>query len=184
VTAQVLHADLVLLREDVTDDARQALFDEAASLTALPGIAAIGVIEGMAGSDFDLAFFFVLDSFANLETFGTDARYIRFLQGGVARSLKSFGGADIQLMEQYRGAGRYAALAALAASPQTYDWQVRDALAAWAGGPQSTAGLAVGERQRYRGLGIMFSDDEITRPTSGFEGFGLDFVTGACRLLS
>jgi hypothetical protein len=141
-------------------------------------------IEGEPGSDFDLAFFFVLDSFTGLEAFGTDARYIRWLQGGVARSLRSFGGADIQLFEPYEGSAPFGALVALAATPQTYDWQVRDALTKWTAGGRALSGLAVGERQRYRGLGIMLSETPVPRPTAGFEGFGLDFIAGSCRVLS
>ncbi len=181
----VLHVDLVLLREDVDAGAKQGLLDEAGTLRGLAGVLAAGAIEAPEGSDFDLAFFFVLDSPANLEAFGTDARYIRFLQGGIAQALRSFGGADAQLTAPYSGVKEYAACAALAATPQTYDWQVRDALLAWTRArPDSLAGLAVGERQRYRGIGIMFSEQPITRPESGFEGFGLDFIAGRCHQLS
>jgi hypothetical protein len=181
VSNPLLHVDLVLLREDLESEVKQALFEEAGALAGLDGVRQIAVIEGEAGSDFDLAFVFTLESLAQLEAFGTDERYIRFLQGGLARAMRSFGGADVQLIAQSRPPGAFAACVALAATPQTYDWQVRDALQAWA--PMSVIGLAVGERQRYRGVGVMFSDRPIQRPTRGFQGFGVDFITGPLRLL-
>jgi hypothetical protein len=192
VSNQILHVDLVLLREDVSDEALSALYEEAGRLKEIEGVVQVGVIESGArsgqaagGSDFDLAFFFVIDSVGELEAFGTDQRYVRFLQGGVARTLRSFGGADALLRDGFCGAGEYGACAALAATPQTYDWQVQDALAGWAAfSDGALTGLAVGERQRYRGVGMIFSGQPISRPASGFEGFGLDFISGRCRLLS
>ncbi|HXH20765.1 MAG TPA: hypothetical protein VNN10_01960 [Dehalococcoidia bacterium] len=184
VRRQVLHADLVLLREDASDRARDALMLEASALASLPGVAAIGAIEAAAPSDFDLAFFFILDSQADLEAFGTDERYIRFLQGGLARAMRSFAGADVQLDSSFAGDGAYAACACLIATPHTYDWQVRDALAAWSSAAaQALRGLAIGERQRYRGLGIMFSSSPIPLPFPGLEGFGTESISGTWRRL-
>ena len=144
----------------------------------------IGLISAGFGadSDFDLAFLFVLDNLSDLEAFGTDSRYIRFLQGGLARAMKSFGGADIQLLSSFERSGAFAGVVALAGTTQTYDWQVRDALAAW--DPDASAGLAVGERQRYRGVGLLFSNQPVPRPNEGFEGLGVDFVTGTYQLLA
>jgi len=184
-SGKVLHVDLILLREDITSDAREALYEEAAALTVLSGVLNVGAIEGEGASDFDLAFFFVLDSLASLEAFGTDQRYVRFLHGGLARALRSFGGADVQLSAGFERPRAYGACLALAATPQTYDWQVSDALSSWcASGESCMAGLAVGERQRYRGVGIMFASGPVPRPASGFEGFGLDFISGRCRVPS
>lgn len=180
-----MHADLVLLREDASQEDREALFREAATLRSLRGIVATGVIEADPGSDFDLAFFFVVSSLTDLEAFGTDARYVRFLQGAIARAMRSFGGADVKLSAAFDAPGEHAACVALAATPQTYDWQVSDALQAWGSrGGRALIGLATGERQRYRGIGIMFSNLPMQRPSSGFEGFGLEFIAGRCRLLS
>jgi hypothetical protein len=177
--------DLVLLREGVTAAARHDLFDEARGLAAINGVLACGLVENGGASDFDLAFFFVVDSPSNLEAFGTNERYIRFLQGGLARALRAFGGADVQLTTPFAGGADYAACLAVAAPPQTYDWQVRDALASWcATAAGCMSGLAIGERQRYRGIGIMFSSEPIPRPASGFDGFGLDFISGRGRMLS
>lgn len=180
---QVLHIDLVLLREDVTEADRAALYEEATLLAALDGVDALGVIECEADCDFEIAFFFVLRSFAELEAFGTDPRYIRFLQGGIARSLRSFAGADVRLQGPWPGAAPHGACIALMATPQTYDWQVSGALQGWLGAT-GVGGLAVGERQRYRGVGMTFSNLPIPRPQGGFEGFGLDFISGRCRLFS
>jgi hypothetical protein len=180
----ILHVDLVLLREDVTAEARATLLNDAAGLAAIEGLLAAGLIEAADGSDFDLAFFFALRSLAELEAFGTDARYIRFLQGGVAGAMRSFGGADAQLAAAFDSTGAFAACVGLAATPQTYDWQVREVLERWAAGkPRAACGLAIGERQRYRGIGIMFSNNPVQRPASGFEGFGVDFIAGPCRML-
>jgi hypothetical protein len=156
-------------------------------------------------SDFDLAFFFVLDGFTSLEPFGTDPLYIRFLQGKVARILRAFAGADIALDAPFPDVASYATCLALMAPEQTYDWEVRTALETWAhqqhraqpgrsgpggttqpggsgsvsttqlgrSGPgaesqpslsredaQSAIGLAIGERQRYRGCVLSFTTTE------------------------
>jgi hypothetical protein len=179
----VLHVDLVLLREDLGSDAREGLNFEAAALRDLPGLVGAGVVEAAPESDFDVAFLFALDSLPHLEDFGTNPRYIRFLQGGLAQAMRSFGGADVQLQGELREPAAHAACLALAATPQTYDWQVRDALSRWTGGADGV-GLAVGERQRYRGLGLMFADQPIARPLIGFEGFGVDFIAGRYRRLA
>jgi hypothetical protein len=179
-----LHIDLVLLQGGVDRDEMERLNEEAASLEDLAGVQRVGLITSEAGegSDFDLAYLFVVESAAALEDFGTDGRYVRFLQGGLARAMQSFGGADVQLMGAFERSGAYAACLALMGTPQTYDWQVRDALAAWGAG--TAVGLAIGERQRYRGVGVMFSNQPIARPESGFEGFGLDFICGPYQLLA
>jgi hypothetical protein len=180
--APLLHVDLVLLRDDIDEGAREGLRSGAGALATLPGVLSIFEIEAGAGSDFDRAYVFTVGSLSDLEAFGTDPRYIRFLQGGLARAMRSFGGCDVQLQGPLPPAGDIASCLALAASPQTYDWQVREALTAWA--PSGAVGLAIGERQRYRGLGLMFSDQPVQRPATGFEGFGLDFISGALRGLS
>jgi hypothetical protein len=182
--APVLHVDFVVLQESVGSDEVDDLCREAAALEDLNGVQRIGLISAGFGadSDFDLAFLFLLDGLANLEGFGTDTRYIRFLQGGLAQAMKSFGGADIQLLGSFERSGAFAGCVALAGTPQTYDWQVRDALGAW--DPEASVGLAVGERQRYRGVGVLFSNQPVARPAEGFEGLGVDFVTGAYQLLA
>ena len=182
--APVLHADFVLLQDGVGPEDIESLSLEAAALRDLAGVQRIGLINAdpESGSDFDLAFLFLLDGLSNLEAFGTDARYVRLLQGGLARAMRSFGGADVQLGGSFERSGAFAACVALAGTAQTYDWQVRDALAGW--DADAAVGLAIGERQRYRGLGVMFSNRPISRPESGFDGFGVDFVSGAYEFLA
>jgi hypothetical protein len=140
---------------------------------------ASGVSPQAAASDFDLAFFFVLDRFTSLEPFGTDPRYIRFLQGKAARILRAFAGADIALTAPFPEVGPYAACLALMAPDQTYDWEVRSALESWTrsqaieaqpslsreGADNRAAnaiGLAIGERQRYRGCVLSFTTTAST----------------------
>jgi hypothetical protein len=178
----VLHVDFVLLRDGVSQADKDALMAEAASLGDLPGLLSVATITAEADSDFDLACLFVIDSRSNLEAFGTDQRYVRFLQGGVARAMRSFGGADVKLQADFDARGSIGACLALAGGPQTYDWQVQEALSALA--PAGIFGLAIGERQRYRGIGVMFSSEPITRPLSGFDGFGIDFISGPFRWLA
>ena len=182
----VLHVDLALLREDAGEAAVDRLLSEAAALASLPGVSGISCVRGLEGSDFDLAFLFGIESLGGVENFGTDQRYVRFLQEGLGRALRSFGGADVLLTG--RGVmpqeAAFAACAAVACGPQTYDWQVRAALDRWTAGGSALSGLAVGERQRYRGLAVMFSDKDIARPATGFEGFGVDFIHGAYRRLA
>jgi hypothetical protein len=162
------------------------LLSEAAALSTLPGLSAVSCIRGRETSDFDLAFLFEVESLRDLEGFGTDQRYIRFLQGGLGQALRSFGGADVLVDGEATlpAEAGFAGCAAVACGPQTYDWQVRAALNRWTAGATAVSGLAVGERQRYRGLAVMFSDRDIARPAAGFEGFGVDFIHGAYRRLT
>jgi hypothetical protein len=175
---------------------------------AQPTLSRVGADPGVsphtAASDFDLAFFFVLDRFTSLEPFGTDPRYIRFLQGKAARILRAFAGADIALTAPFPEVEPYATCLALMAPDQTYDWEVRSALESWTRqtippheaepgrsgpgalssdplssdpslsregtGPSSEAprpaanaiGLAIGERQRYRGCVLSFTTTAST----------------------
>jgi hypothetical protein len=184
----LLHVDLVLLREDVSQGALADLSGEAAALRDLPGVLTIAEIAAEPAlleariSDFDRAFIYMLDSQSGLEEFGTHPRYVRFLQAGLAGAMRSFGGCDARLVATLPPPAAYAGCLALAATPQTFDWQVREAIAGWA--PDGACGLALGDRQRYRGIGLMLSHQPVPRPDSGFEGFGIDFLTGSFRVLS
>jgi hypothetical protein len=140
-------------------------------LAPMPGVSTPGTAEPqpvgalLSSPTFDLAFFFVLDSFTALEPFGTHPQYIRFLQGKVARLLRGFAGTDVALTAPFpAGLDQAGACLALAAPDETYDWEVRAALDAWASDalPSSTGGaaavgLAIGERQRYRGCVLCFT---------------------------
>jgi len=157
LTDQVLHIDFVAVAPDAGEAARDQVIAGALALRDISGVVDAGAIEGEAGSDFDLAVFWVLEGFARLEPFGTDARYVRFLQGTVAPRLRAFSGADVSLDADYEGVREFAACLALEAPPETYDWEVRERLTAWAEGQmgERLIGLAVGERQRYRGLALV-----------------------------
>jgi hypothetical protein len=160
--------------------------EPSASRQGLAPLSEIGEGPGVRSvSDFDLAFFFVLDRFTSLEPFGTDPRYIRFLQGKAARILRAFAGADIALTAPFPEVGPYATCLALMAPDETYDWEVRSALESWTraealeappGGSAASAtpasgtnasatyaiGLAIGERQRYRGCVLSFTTTAST----------------------
>jgi hypothetical protein len=164
-------------------------------------------------SDYDLAFYFVLDAFTSLEPFGTNDRYIHFLQGKVARMLRGFAGADIALQQPFPDIQPHATCLALIAPDETYDWEVRAALEAWTqeteaaaqatraehplsrgGGidtPNASAsegvisaiGLAIGERQRYRGCVLSFTTAPVTAERIANRRFTSTLIAGrAARL--
>jgi len=186
VSEQVLHLDFVSLSPTTGPDDRRLLMAAAAALSVVHGVVAIGVIEGEAGSDFDLAFYFVLSEFAALEPFGTDPRYSRFLQGAVAPRLKGFAGADVRLEDDFAADGSLGAVIALIGPDETYDWEVRDALLAWAqetGAPRTVVGLAAGERQLYRGVALAFGDTLQAASAPDPERFRATKVGGRARML-
>src|SRR5262245_26979602 len=126
-----MHVDLVALSKKATREAIDALEEEAARLIALDEVVSAGVIEATKGSDYDLAFFFVLRDFTALEPFGTNPAYAKFLQAGVAPLLRAFGGADVRLEGDMASVETHGAFMALAAADETYDWEVRAALEQW-----------------------------------------------------
>ncbi len=162
-----------------------ALFAEAGNLATMDEVIDAGVIEGAPGADFELAFLFVLRDFAALEPFGTSPSYSRFLQGYVAPVLRQLAGADVRLEGEMPAIGGNAACLALMASDETYDWEVSTVLRDWAKpfAPDARAvGLAVGERQRYRGVAIAFGDATAERITDDLMTSTL--VTGKARGLT
>jgi hypothetical protein len=159
VSRQVLHLDFIKLILETGPDQRRQLEDAAAQLSAIDGVVGVGVIEAATESDFDLAFWFLLREFIALEPFGTDPRYSRFLQGSVAPLLRSFAGADVQLEDKLEASDGPAACIALIGPEEAYDFEVREALEAWTettGAGLCAIGLAVGERQIYRGAALAF----------------------------
>lgn len=182
---QIIHFDFIALAPGTSDEAVEELIAETAALSSLESVDAVGVIRssGDEASDFDLAFFFVLDGFTSLEPFGTNEGYIRFLQGRVARMLRAFAGADVVLREPFPTVGPYAACLALAAPDETYDWEVWAALEGWEAGLPAVIGLAVGERQRYRGCVLRFSDSPVSASRPADDRFGTSLVTGATQRL-
>lgn len=159
MSSQVLHLDFIKLSREAGPEQRSQIEAAAAGLGAIEGVAGIGVIEADDESDFDVAVWFLLREFTVLEPFGTDPRYSQFLQGTVATMLSSFAGADVRLEDDFNGRGGPAACLALMGPEEAYDFEVREALEAWAdgnGGDAGGIGVAVGERQQYRGAAIVF----------------------------
>jgi hypothetical protein len=186
VSRQVLHLDFVSLSPATGPQDRELLIDAAGALAAIEGVTAVGVIEGEAGSDFDLAFYFVLGDFAALEPFGTNARYSRFLQGEVAPRLKAFAGADVRLDDDFAEVTGSGATIAVMAPEETYDWEVREALQGWSeatGAATAVVGLAVGERQAYRGVALAFGESLRQAPSPDPVRFRTATVSGAARRL-
>jgi hypothetical protein len=184
-----------VIRANSSERRAQPPLSRGGASTSSPGAsaAAAGVPPFAQSSDFDLAFFFVLYTFTSLVPFGTNERYIHFLQGKVARMLRSFAGADIALQQAFPPLQPHASCLAVIAPDETYDWEIRSALESWAteteqaaqpsraepplsrGGissspdvpaptpaPVSAIGLAIGERQRYRGCVLNFTTAPVT----------------------
>ena len=103
----------------------------------------IGLIEAESGAEYDLALYFVLQGFGALEPFGTNERYVRFLQGHAAPVLRGLAGADVRLEDDFpTDAAPNAACLCLAAPFQTYDWEVSAALQTWRDGLDRTASVS------------------------------------------
>ncbi len=186
MSQQVLHLDFISLRPETTQEQRTQLEEAAAGLLALDQVLSAGVINGESGSDFDIAFLFLLPDFTDLEPFGTDPRYVRFLQGNVAPVLRAFAGADVKLEDDLDIVDGPAACLALMAPEETYDWEVRDALEAWGGNllPDAIAvGIAVGERQQYRGVSIAFGGHASTAAKPEAGSFRPALIRGTARRL-
>ena len=189
MSQQVLHLDFISLSPSTGPHDRKQLFEAASQLAALPQVESLGVIEAdaAAGSDFDLVFYFLLPDFMALEPFGTDMRYAGFLQGAVAPRLKAFAGADVRLEDDFAADGAGAACLALMAPEETYDWEVREALQAWrdaSGGASGATGLAVGEKQMYRGAALIFGTalNPAERPDA--TRFRSTLIAGTARALA
>jgi hypothetical protein len=180
-----MHLDLVALADHAREPQTRDLVQAASGLAAREDVICAGVIEAEAGSDFDLAFFFVLSDFSALEPFGTDERYSRFLQRHLAPVLRQLAGADVRLAAWPDAAASHASCLALAADDETYDWEVNEELESWAAalGGASAIGLAVGERQRYRGAAIVFADPAPQQEREFEARFAADVVSGPIRKL-
>ena len=111
---------------------------------------------------------------------------MHFLQAELAPVLKALAGADVILDGDFSASGERGACLALAARPETYDWEIRERLLRWAetqADVGSAMGLATGERQRYRGLAVAFggTDWRPARPSDA--GMEAVFLTGRVRRL-
>jgi hypothetical protein len=183
-TSPVLHLDFIKLKPEAGVDGRARLEAAAASLHAIDGVEEVGLIEGDAASDFDVALWFRLRDYAALEPFGTNPEYARFLQGTVAPLLRGFAGVDVTLDTAFAGTAGTAACLALMGPDEAYDFEVREALAAWTEAVDATStatGIAAGERQVYRGAALAFGPRRAGRPA--LEPFRATLVRGRARVL-
>ena len=183
--SRVLHLDFINLTPAAGPEARAELEAAAGRLAAIEGVLDVGVIEADAASDFDVAFWFLLRDFAALEPFGTDPAYSRFLQGTVAPLLRGFAGADVKLDADFEAADGAASCVALIGPEESYDFEVREALQAWAdstGAASIAIGLAVGEKQMYRGAAIAFGRTAVETPVVA--PFRATFIRGTSRVLA
>ena len=105
------------------------------------------------------------------------------MQGKAAPLLRGFAGADVALTAPFPDVGAFAACLALAAPDETYDWEVRDALEGWAGDAAAAVGLAIGERQRYRGCVLRFTSDDQMPPALADRRFEPTLIAGRAALL-
>lgn len=195
MSQQVIHLDFVSLSPAAGPEAREHLLEAASQLATLPHVLSLGAIDAGAGpetrSDFDLVFYFLLPEFTALEPFGTDSRYTGFLQGEIAPRLKAFAGVDVSvdvsLDADLLTGGAYATCVALMAPDETYDWEVREALQAWcdtAAPATSTGGLAVGEKQLYRGAALAFAAAPLSVPRPDASRFRTTLIAGTVRALA
>jgi hypothetical protein len=177
--------DFINLTPEAGPEDRRRLEAAATGLFAIDGVEEIGVIEGESGSDFDIALWVRLRDFASLEPFGTDPEYTRFLQGTVAPMLRGFAGVDVTLESGFEAKPGPVACLALMGPDEAYDFEVREALAAWAeaiGATSAAMGVAAGERQLYRGAAIAFEARPAGRPEVA--PFTTTLVSGRARVLA
>lgn len=185
MTQPILHIDFISLAAGTTLAARKNLLTQAGELRGLDGLNLAGAIEADTVGAFDLAIFFLLENFGALEPFGTDIRYTRFLQRQAAPLLKGFAGADVSLTDESFQPSAFAACQAMEALEETYDWEIAQQLQTWLAGMgkdvNGVIGLAVGERQRFRGLGLAFAPAPIlTKPLAATQGI---LISGRVHLL-
>jgi hypothetical protein len=103
----------------------------------------------------------------------------------VAPVLRTFAGADVRLESDMDASKPYGACLAIGAPPQTYDWEVRERLDAWiAGRLPSALGLAVGERERYRGVAFTFADNPLTEALPSARHGEVALIAGETRRLA
>ena len=187
MTSRLLHLDLLALTPEISREARESIFENAAALLTLAHVLGGGAIEDSSSSGFDLAFYFVLPDLSALEDFGTNPQYVRFLQGAVAPVLRGLGGADLQMAGELLPGATYAACLALASPPEVYDWQIRKALEDWvaaSGAETHAVGLAAGELRRYRGAAFAFFRSEPASIPQAPGGFIATLLAGKALALA
>jgi hypothetical protein len=159
-----LHLLLVHLRPGVTQTQRDALARGFESLRSIDGVIHMGQVEGTESvSTHHLGLFAYLRDAAALERFGTHSLLMKYLQRSFLPVVEDFMSMDIAVRE--RPPDRYgAALCFCVDFPSdTYDRQVRSALAQVTeslgedGILGNATGVALNQRQPFRAGGIVFA---------------------------
>lgn len=161
----VLHLLLVRLKPRARDGNGEALVSEFLRLRHAREVLRLGcVTDGNAGSTHDLALFAYLADAAALERFGTDARYMRFLQQSFLPAVGDFVTMDIAIDDGPLPEGQPSAICfCLDVAPATYDWQVRlllERLIATPGASAASLGMALNDRQPYRAGGVVYASPD------------------------
>lgn len=159
-----LHLLLVHLRPAVAAGKRDALVEGLTPLRSLKGVLHIGCVEGAEGvSTHDLGLFVYLRDAAALERFGTHPLLMKYLQQSFLPVVEDFVSMDVAV--ESGPAERYGAAFCFCLDfrPDTYDWQVRSALAEVSGDtPEggllgAGVGVALNQRQPFRAGGLVFA---------------------------
>ncbi|MDI6856756.1 MAG: hypothetical protein QME71_00325 [Dehalococcoidia bacterium] len=158
----VLHLLLVRLKARDRHENGEALVSRFLRLQHACEVLRLGCVVGSrAGSTHDLALFAYLADAAALERFGTDARYMRFLQQSFLPAVGDFVTMDIVIDDGPLPENRPSALCfCLNVAPATYDWQVRSLLERFIAAPGASAaslGMALNDRQPYRAGGVVYA---------------------------
>lgn len=184
--SHVLHADFISLGPGQASSVREGVIEAAAALSAVPGASQVFALvpEGETGGT--LGLFFLLVDLSALEAFGTDQRYTAFLQKVVAPVLGSLAGADVRTEGTLDDRADEAACLALSAPPNAYDWEVKAALETWRDSIDAPGltGLAIGERQRFRGLGLVAAEGASSLAPPSLAKFGTTWLAGRLRRLT
>jgi hypothetical protein len=148
------------LKSGTTDEQRDQLVTSFSGLLPVTEAAALGcVTAGDGGSTHDLALFAYLTDAAALERFGTDARYMRYLQHSFLPLIEDFVSADVEVETGPATGYEFAVCFCLDIPPATYDWQVRALLSrltsASKAAVSAAVGIALNERQSYRAAGVI-----------------------------
>jgi len=192
-----LHLLLVHLRPAVTPGQRDALVEGLTPLRSLKGVLHIGCVEGTESvSTHDLGLFVYLRDAAALERFGTHPLLMKYLQQSFLPVVEDFVSMDVAV--EGGPAERYGAAFCFCLDfrPDTYDWQVRSALAELARNENEgmtlgvSVGVALNQRQPFRAGGLVFaaspSDLSGVRlpPLNAHAASGLVAVAGSASPLS
>ena len=159
-----LHLLLAHLRRAATPGQRDALLEGLAPLRSVKGVLHMGRVEGTEGiSTHDLGLFVYLRDAAALEQFGTHPLLMKYLQQSFLPAVEEFVSMDVAVEGGPNESYGAALCFCLDFRPDTYDWQVRSALAELAGNADkgtilgASVGVALNQRQPFRAGGLVFA---------------------------